>query len=219
MEKKENFWNPYRIITSIATPVIWVIIGLSIEKSIENTQWFKNLVGIMGLIIHNILYIFIFLAIMTIIILLLYWKIKDFNEKQKQFYSDVEWTKKNINNLIDNLNLSNQHWFDTITKLESKIIEHSTYLFKVNSLAIKYVSLASTHNHLSDDEFVKLLMDNGFSKENLPEIGLSVEFIKAHKEKFLPNKVMDKYKEFKKELYKYHLEITENNKKADEKPA
>ncbi|MCZ2222054.1 MAG: hypothetical protein LC122_00270 [Chitinophagales bacterium] len=56
---------------------------------------------------------------------------------------------------------------------------------------IRYVDLKVENVNVSNDLFVKKLIDNGFSKEELEEIGVNDDFINNNKDKLLPKKIIE----------------------------
>jgi len=124
--------------------------------------------------------------------------------------------KKLSEQTISNINYSNKHWCNEINKISKQITNNLNDSHYTNDLKIRYVDLRLENKNLSNDDFIRVLNENGYSKEDLEKIGVNNKFLKMNKSKLLPKKIIDKYKEFKIELEKHKLN-QENEYNRDNK--
>jgi hypothetical protein len=77
-------------------------------------------------------------------------------------------------------------------------------LSRVLDLKIRYVNFENNHKSLDNDAYVKKIIEYGFSKEDLEEIGVENIFLTVNKNRLLPKKVMEKFNDFKGELENHY---------------
>jgi len=106
---------------------------------------------------------------------------------------------KNYIKAKETIKESDDHWFKVISDVSCEITTNLNDSHRINDLKIRYVDLNHTYPSLDNLAFSKILSQNGYSKEDLEEIGVR----SPERYKLLPREVMDKYKSFQKELNDY----------------
>lgn len=154
------------------------------------------------------------------------------NTTLSEYYSHYDWfgfavqiivttvlyfVLRAYNNTRKEIEVSNQHWFDEISRLNDSMVNEVNKGFGElhgNDLRldtkIHYVDFRINNQNLPDGEFIKKLHNAGFSKEDLEEIKVDEDFLKRNADKLLPRSVIQKYNEFK-------FELKEHYKKKDPK--
>jgi len=116
--------------------------------------------------------------------------------------------KSKIERLINALNISNKHWYDQIENVSSELTKNLNESNRITHLKIRYIDLRIEFQNEPDNvKFLQKLQNDGFSKEDLEDIGVNEKFIKLSEQMLLPKKVADKYNEYKLEMYKYKNNI------------
>lgn len=82
----------------------------------------------------------------------------------------------------------------------AEMTENLNRSHRLNWTRTAYVYFYHENKSLSNSEYIKKLNHEGFSLEDLQEIGVTTEFINTNRDKLFPNIVMTKYQEFKKAL-------------------
>ena len=73
-----------------------------------------------------------------------------------------------------------------INGISSEITDNLNDLSRILNTKIKYVDFRIENNGLDNDAYIKKLHSEGFSKEDLEEIGVNDAFLKQNKVKLLP---------------------------------
>ncbi len=96
-----------------------------------------------------------------------------------------------------------------VTEINDGFTQITDNVYKSESILntkIRYVDFRITNKDLDNDKYLQKLHSEGFSKEDLIEIGVDEKFLEQNKDKLLPRTVIEKYKEFKFELEKHNKE-------------
>lgn len=138
-------------------------------------------------------YMLFITTIIMYFILKAYFKIKT---KTASLIDEINIAKKQIDD-------SNTHWFNQMQNLGREFTNNLNDSHQTLSLVIQYNNFLQNNKNLQPDDFINALNKEGFSLEDLEELGVNKETINLHREKLYPKAVMEKYKDFKFELIKY----------------
>lgn len=143
----------------------------------------------------------------VIIVFILYKVLKSYNKTKNEIktLNDNYEIKLNLinQNWKDAINTSNEHWFKEISNINTIITNNLNDAYRILNLKISYIDFRLENKDLNNDEYIKLLHSEGFSKEDLQEIGVNHKFMETNNNKLLPRVVIEKYIEFKKEFDKF----------------
>lgn len=87
-----------------------------------------------------------------------------------------------------------------IQNVSSELTKNLNDLSRVLDNKIRYVDFEKDNKDLDNDTYIQKLHNNGFSLEDLKEIGVDDVFLKNNEDKLLPKNVIEKYIAFKNEL-------------------
>lgn len=111
---------------------------------------------------------------------------------------------KTKNDIQDNMNKINEHWFNQLEKSTKEITNNINNSNRINHNKIRFIYFHNEYKNADNDEYFAALKSNGFSREDLLEIGINETIINENKDKIFSKNVMEKFLEFKNELKNEH---------------